>query len=324
MVVEVVVQGTEGSALMLGQRLERLGVESIDARMITVGLVGVFDKEYVGLVALREGCGMTLLVEGYATGSYLLDGEGHGGIEMTQQATPGVTGNLPDAEEAQQMVDTVGIEIVGHLGETLCKPMVALGCHGTPVIGGEAPVLSVARKGIGRGTGLTLQAEKTGMAPCLHTGATDTDGDVALEHHTMAVSIVGRMLELLMQMILNEEIDGSSGFIVVFIIHTVVAPLRVVGRAILVTQVAIGRIGAQPRLVVLIETLEGIRSHGALALLSEDAVQVIPLGSNDGVVIDLRQFVEFLLLLAELLHGLLIGEHAHLLKTDIGGVKGKA
>ena len=100
------------------------------------------------------------------------------------------------------MVDAVGIEVVGHLGEAAGKPLIALGSHGLPVVGGEAPVLSVAGKGIGRSAGLALQAEESGIAPCLHAGAADADRYVALEHYAMLMGIVGGMLELLVQVIL--------------------------------------------------------------------------------------------------------------------------
>ena len=53
-------------------------------------------------------------------------------------------------------------------------------------------------------------------------------------------------------------------------------------------------------------------------------MQVVPLGCDDGIIVYLGKLIESLLLLAEQLHGLLIGEHAHLLETDIGGVEGKA
>ena len=94
------------------------------------------------------------------------------------------------------------------------------------------------------------------MAPCLDTGAADADGYVALEHYAILMGIVDRTLELQVQMVLDEKVDGSRHLIVVFIVYAIVAPLRVVGRAVLITQVAVGSIGTQPRLVVLIETLE--------------------------------------------------------------------
>ena len=90
---------------------------------------------------------------------------------------------------------------------------------------------------------MALKAEEGGVAPCLYASSTDTDGYIALEHYAMLVSIVGSALELLVQVILNEKIDGTFGTIEIFIIRAVVAPLRIVGRTVLVAQVAVGCIG---------------------------------------------------------------------------------
>ena len=102
------------------------------------------------------------------------------------------------------MVDAVGIEVVGHLGEAACKPMIAFSRHGLPVVGGESPVLSISSEGIRWSTGLALKAEEGGVAPCLYASTADADGDVALEHYAMLVSIVGSALELLVQVILDK------------------------------------------------------------------------------------------------------------------------
>ena len=137
------------------------------------------------------------------------------------------------------MVDAVGIEVVGHLGEAACKPLVALGGHGLPVVGGEAPVLSIAGKGIGWCAGLALQAEESGIAPCLHAGAADADRYVALEHYAMLVGVVGGMLELLVQVILYIKVEACIFGVLV------------------VSDAAELGIGYQPRFVVLEETLVG-------------------------------------------------------------------
>lgn len=48
MVEEVVVQAAESVPVGLTQIAERVGVLAVDARMVVVRLVGVFDKQYVG------------------------------------------------------------------------------------------------------------------------------------------------------------------------------------------------------------------------------------------------------------------------------------
>ena len=53
-------------------------------------------------------------------------------------------------------------------------------------------------------------------------------------------------------------------------------------------------------------------------------MQVIPLGDDYGIKVDLWQLVQLFLLLAELLHGLFVGEYAYLFEADVHGVEGKA
>ena len=62
---------------------------------------------------------------------------------MSQQSRFGCLWNLPDAEEAQDMVDAVGIEIARHHLQAALPPSVAVLGHRLPVVGREAPVLSL-------------------------------------------------------------------------------------------------------------------------------------------------------------------------------------
>ena len=68
----------------------------------------------------------------------------------------GINRNFPDTEEAQNMVNAVGIEIFRHILETAYPPGTVVLQHLIPVIGGEAPVLTVGRERIGRRTSLSI------------------------------------------------------------------------------------------------------------------------------------------------------------------------
>ena len=91
---------------------------------------------------------------------------------------------------------------------------------------------------------MALEAEEGGVAPGFYAGAADADGDVALEHYTVLVGILGGMLELQVQVVLDEEVERSLGLGEFVAVYGIVAPLGIVGGAIFVTLVAVGCIGA--------------------------------------------------------------------------------
>ena len=95
---------------------------------------------------------------------------------MAQDAEDGVDGHLPDTEESQDMVDTEGVEILRHPLQSLMPPSYELR---VPIVGGEAPVLTIWRERIGRSTRLSVEVEKRRMGLGLHAVEIDADGDIA-------------------------------------------------------------------------------------------------------------------------------------------------
>ena len=73
-----------------------------------------------------------------------------------------------------------------------------------------------------------------------------------------------------------------------------VGPLGVVGRSVLVAQVAILSVGHQPLFVLLEELLVFGRCHHLLALLCEEQFQIGCLGFVNAFVVNLLQRIQFL------------------------------
>ena len=86
-------------------------------------------------------------------------------IEITQQAVNGIHRDLPDAEETEDMVDAVCVEVFGHLAEARFPPSEAVSVHHFPVVSREAPVLTEDREFVRRSTGLTIHIEQVGVNP---------------------------------------------------------------------------------------------------------------------------------------------------------------
>ena len=119
-----------------------------------------------------------------------------------------VDGNLPDAEEAENMVDAVGIEELRHVRETAHPPGTVVFEHLVPVVGGESPVLSVSGEVIRGCSCLSVQVEITGLLPGIAAIAVHADGDVTFEDDPFLPGIVVHLAHLGVQDILHEIEEG--------------------------------------------------------------------------------------------------------------------
>ena len=114
----------------------------------------------------------------------------------------GVGRYLPDAEEAQHVVDAQRVEVLLHVAQSLTEQVVHLLVF--PVIGREAPVLSVHREGIGGRSCLHVEMEelRTGRGFCTLT--VHANGQVTLQDDAFLAGIVGCCLQLEVQVVLDE------------------------------------------------------------------------------------------------------------------------
>src|SRR5690554_704325 len=145
-----------------------------------------------------------LLVERDSGPDQLLPGVGQCGTEMAQQPLDRMCRNLPDAEESQDMVDTVSSKIVGHLTEPALPPGKTILLHRLPIVGRKSPVLSGRGKIIRRCTCLGIHVKEVSCRPCLNAVTVYPDGDVPLEHYPLAICILPRFAQLFIEQILYE------------------------------------------------------------------------------------------------------------------------
>ena len=154
------------------------------------------------------------------------------------------------------MVDTETIEIVFQFMETFLPPGEIIFLHRIPIIGRKHPVLTVHGKVIGRSTGLSVHIEILRLHPCLNACTAHTDRQIAFQHNPVLTGIIGNSFKLGMQDVLQKikERDFRIGLVcfrtkladTTLIIYGIFFPLREVGSAILVTQIAVCSIGHQP------------------------------------------------------------------------------
>ncbi len=87
--------------------------------------------------------GHELLLETKAVALNLAWRHWQGWTELTQQTVNRMSRDLPDAEEAKDMVYAISREVFLHLAETLEPPAETILLHLVPVVGREAPVLAI-------------------------------------------------------------------------------------------------------------------------------------------------------------------------------------
>ena len=123
--------------------------------------------------------------------------------------------------------------------------------------------------------------EELGMRLDLHAVAADADGHVALQHDALGTGVVCCGLQLEVQVILDKILAPCIPYL---------APRK----------------NLQPPFILLEPRLELLRGQQLLATLGEDVGDVVALDAVDGLVVAIRQGVEFALLTAVGGHLLLV------------------
>mmetsp|Transcript_68060 Transcript_68060/g.168157 ORF Transcript_68060/g.168157 Transcript_68060/m.168157 type:complete len:274 (-) Transcript_68060:954-1775(-) len=210
--------------------------------------------------------------------------------EHPQQTPRGRGGHLPNAEETEDVVDTIRVEVVGHGAEACTPPREAVLTHVLPVVGGESPVLAFLCVVVGGGACLLVHVEQVGLEPCVNGVVVDADGQVSLEGHALLLAVPGCLPQLQVQPVLHapvvrhalEQVAARRRELHELLLGDLASPestpLLVVGGAKEVPEPAEHAIGAQPALRLLEELEEARVVEGAVAYLLVKLPQEPPLG----------------------------------------------
>ena len=126
-----------------------------------------------------------IFAECHSVAFYFFARHWQGGNKLAQQSVYGMHRDFPNAEETQDVVDTVGIEVFRHLAETLHPPGITVFFHYVPVVSREAPVLTVHGEVIGWCARLSVQVEVVGFCPRFYAVAADADRNVTFQYYTI-------------------------------------------------------------------------------------------------------------------------------------------
>ena len=159
--------------------------------------------------------GHELLVEPETVTVYVVDAEGERALELTKHASYGVGGYFPNSEEAEDVVYAIGVKVACHVAEALYPPLSAVAEHGFPIIGGEAPILSVCAEVVGGSSCLTVHIKIVWVCLYIAAVAVHSDGYVAFEHDSEGLGMGVDVAHLGVEYVLDiTVIVGLGGWLV--------------------------------------------------------------------------------------------------------------
>ena len=207
--VELVLVGDTGKdflyltlSVVLRFHLVAFAVDAVE--IFSLHIVGFLMEHTLQCPVGDKRCGEALLLEVETIAADLVGCHAKCGSELTEQTVYRVDWNLPDAEEAEHVVDTVSIEELRHVLETAYPPLATVFEHLVPVVSREAPILTVDREVIGWRTGLSVEVEVAWLHPYVAAIAVHANRDVALEDDVVLACVGMSLVELSIEDILNE------------------------------------------------------------------------------------------------------------------------
>ena len=279
------------------------------------------------------GAGEEFFLKLQSVAFYLLWTQAEGGLKLSQQTVDGMDGYLPDAEEAEYVVDAIGIEIFLHVLKPAYPPLATVLQYLVPVVGGEAPVLAVDGEIIGRCSCLTVEVEILWFLPHVAPMSLHADGYVALEDDVLGACILVGFLHLLCQDVLHVVVEGDLPVFlgagvgkdapVLLVPCVVVLPLGEVGSLVGVSQVAVLCVGHEPALLLPEPLLVLPRGKGGRALLLKEQVQILLLRLYHAPVVYALELVELPAQGFKLRGFLLVFQRRQLPKVGILRMEGK-
>jgi len=107
------------------------------------------------------------------------------------------------------MIDTVSIEILCHMLQTLAPPFVLPTMHFVPVVNRETPILPLIGKFVGWSAGLQIEAKQVFVLPGFHAESIDAYRNIALEQYALLSCIVVYLLQLAVELKLDIIMNGN-------------------------------------------------------------------------------------------------------------------
>ena len=242
---------------------------------------------------------------------YLFTAHAESRRKLSEQSVNRADRNFPDAEEAEYVVDAVGIEILCHVPEAVDPPLAAVLDHFVPVVSRKSPVLSVYGEVIGRSTCLAVEVEVARFRPYVTAVAVHADGDVAFQDDLVCLCVLVDGLQLAAQhelyvieerrFLIGSVLGVGQSLAVGLVPLSVVGPSREVSCPELVSHAAVLCVRNEPALRFGKECLEGFAFKHLAAFLFKEQPEVFRLRIVHTLIVNLRQCVEFLAQCLELL-----------------------
>ena len=167
--------------------------------ILLLHFVGTLMEHTVQYPVGNERTEESVLLEVQAVALNLLTGHAEGWGKLSEQTMHAIHRDFPDAEEAEHMVDAIGIKELRHILEAAGPPLATVLQHLIPVVGRESPILTIHREVIWWSTRLTVQIEVLRLHPDIAAVTMYTDRNIALQDNPLRLGMFVRLLHLPVQ-----------------------------------------------------------------------------------------------------------------------------
>ena len=186
-------------ALGIYLRLHLIALLIQAVEILLLHFVGTLMEHTVQYPVGNERTEESVLLEVQAVALNLLAGHAEGWGKLSEQTMHAIHRDFPNTEEAEHVVDAIGIKELRHILEAAGPPLATVLQHLIPVVGRESPILTIHREIIRWSTRLTVQIEVLRLHPDIAAVAMYTNRNITLQDNTLCLGMFVRLLHLLVQ-----------------------------------------------------------------------------------------------------------------------------
>src|SRR5574344_2187391 len=154
-------------------------------------------------------CQKSFFVKMDAITFYLFARQRHCKIESSQQSPYGMSWNFPYSEKSQNMINSISVKIVCHIGKTTFPPRKSVLSHFLPIVRRKSPILTFYREIIGRSTCLFVKMKQIRLHPRINTVPADSNRQISFQYNSFGMCIFTHFLPLLRYIILHKIITAN-------------------------------------------------------------------------------------------------------------------
>ena len=221
---------------------------------------------------------------------------------MPQNAVHSRRWDFPNAEKTENVVDSVGVEVTVHLCQTPPPPSVAILRHPLPIVGGEAPILTILREEIGRRTCLTVKVIEFEGTPRVNAATANANRQIAFQNYAATACVSSSLAQLAVEFVLHIAPESYVGIVwrigpehlAHFTLRIIrkFAPTVEIACAVFVAQRTECRVRLKPFGALFYKLLKILIINDFVLTLTEHRTAIIEFQFYDALVINIQPIVK--------------------------------